>query len=364
MKEKGIIDKIMHFLVHNSNFVAVVVLCGVHIVLLATFAIAGVTRLVEFNIFSVIVYFLCIFLCKAGYILPVYISTVLEVTVYVCVSTYYIGLRCGTYCFLFAIVPVIIYFGCFLFKGAKRWIIAILLVLNFATFAILYTVFNAVPPVFDVTPGMRLFLTLFSSFVMVFSTIFYNIMYIYSSEVEVVSLEQKNQKLSTDAHEDVLTGLLNRRGFLPVIERLMADRSSHFCISFCDIDNFKRINDSYGHDAGDEVLRHISAMIRKEMQGCEICRWGGEEILILMRDYDMNVAKEKMEYLRKSIENSPTIFYNKRISATITIGLEEKHEEHQEPDDIIKVADERMYYGKQNGKNIVISEDAPKELAD
>ena len=63
MKEKGIIDKILHFLVHNSNFVAVVVLCGVHIVLLATFAIAGVTRLVEFNIFSVIVYFLCIFLC-------------------------------------------------------------------------------------------------------------------------------------------------------------------------------------------------------------------------------------------------------------------------------------------------------------
>jgi diguanylate cyclase (GGDEF)-like protein len=74
----------------------------------------------------------------------------------------------------------------------------------------------------------------------------------------------------------------------------------------------------------------------------------------------MNVAKEKMEYLRKSIENSPTIFYNKRISATITIGLEEKREEHQEPDDIIKVADERMYYGKQNGKNIVIFEDAPK----
>ncbi|MBR3736266.1 MAG: GGDEF domain-containing protein, partial [Lachnospiraceae bacterium] len=113
-----------------------------------------------------------------------------------------------------------------------------------------------------------------------------------------------------------------------------------------------------GHDGGDEVLRHISAMIRKEMQGCEICRWGGEEIIILMKDYDMNVAKEKMEYLRKSIENSPTIFYNKRIAATITIGLEEKRESHREPDDIIKTADERMYYGKQHGKNIVIFEDA------
>ena len=358
MKEKGIVDKLMHFFVHNSNLVAVVVLCAVHVLLLATMAIAGVMPLVLFNILSVVVYLFCIFLCKAGFIMPIYISTVLEVTAYACVSTYFIGLRCGTYCFLFAIVPIIIYFGCFLFKGIKRVIIAVLLVLNFATFAVLYILFNTAQPVFDVSAGIRMFLIMFSSFVMVFSTIFYNTMYIYASEVEMVSLEEKNQKLSTDALEDALTGLLNRRGFLPAIEKLMEDPSAHFCVSFCDIDNFKRINDSYGHDGGDEVLRHISSMIRKEMQGCEICRWGGEEIIILMKDYDMNVAKEKMEYLRKSIENSPTIFYNKRIAATITIGLEEKRESHHEPDDIIKTADERMYYGKQHGKNIVIFEDA------
>ena len=127
MKEKGIVDNLMHFFVHNSNLVAVVVLCAVHVVLLATTAIAGVTPLVLFNILSV-----------AGIIMPIYISTVLEVTAYACVSTYFIGLRCGTYCFLFAIVPIIIYFGCFLFKGIKRVIIAVLLVLNFATFAVLY----------------------------------------------------------------------------------------------------------------------------------------------------------------------------------------------------------------------------------
>ena len=79
------------------------------------------------------------------------------------------------------------------------------------------------------------------------------------------------------------------------------ENTKHFCVAFCDIDNFKRVNDSYGHDGGDEVLRHITKIIKREMQGCSVCRWGGEEFVILMRDYDFAVAKEKMEYLRKVI---------------------------------------------------------------
>ena len=76
----------------------------------------------------------------------------------------------------------------------------------------------------------------------------------------------------------------------------------------------------------------------------------------MMRDYDMAVAKEKMEYVRRTIETSPTIFYNKRIPATVTIGVEERREVHKEAEEIIKIADERMYYGKQHGKNIVVCE--------
>ena len=117
------------------------------------------------------------------------------------------------------------------------------------------------------------------------------------------------------------------------------------------------INDSHGHDGGDEVLRHVSNILKKEMPGCEICRWGGEEFVILMRDYDFTVAKQKMEYIRKTVESSPTVFYNKRIPITVTIGLEEYKDIYKYPEEIIKVADERMYYGKQHGKNILIYED-------
>jgi diguanylate cyclase (GGDEF)-like protein len=199
---------------------------------------------------------------------------------------------------------------------------------------------------------------IFTTFVMVFSIAFYNTIYIYSSEYEKVGLEKENEKLIVDAKEDALTGLLNRRGFIPIVESLMkGDIRNNFCVAFCDIDNFKRVNDSYGHDCGDEVLRHIAKLIKREMTNCSICRWGGEEMVILMKDYDFEVAKHKMEYLRKCVETTPTVFYNKRIAVTITIGLEEYKETHKEPDDVIKVADERMYYGKQHGKNVVIFED-------
>lgn len=353
-KKRTIIDDVMHFLVHNGFLFTVIVMCLVHVVLLGIMIAAGIKPLIIFNILSVIVYGFCIFLCRYGYIMPVYISIIIEVTSYTFFSSYFIGLKCGTYCFLFSIVPIIIYFGSYLFKGFARIIIVFMLALNFSVFVFLYIRLSEMPPIIETNAVTRLTLVIFSAFVMVFSTMFYNTIYIYTSENEVNVLEKKNEQLSVDATEDALTSLLNRRGFLPIIEDLMKDKNNHFCVAFCDIDNFKRINDTYGHDGGDEVLRHIASMIKREMHGCQVCRWGGEEIVILMKDYDLAVAKEKMEYLRKSIEASQTVFFNKYISATITIGLEEINDSYNEPDDIIKVADERMYYGKQHGKNIVI----------
>lgn len=358
MKYRTIADNIMHFLMHNSFMFTVAIMCLVHATLLGVSWYAGVMPLVYVNFVSVIVYLFCIILSNFGHIIPVYISILAEVTIYSVISVYYIGWKCGAQFFLISIVPIIIYFGCFILKGAKRWIVAGVLIFNFSIFIYLFVDYYNATPVYNVSYTVSAALMVFTSFVMVFSVVFYNVIYIYSSEYEKIDLEKKNEKLTVDAEEDALTGLLNRRGFLPIVEALMnGETRSNFCVAFCDIDNFKRVNDSYGHDCGDEVLRHIAKLIKREMTNCNICRWGGEEMVILMKDYDFEVAKQKMEYLRKCIESTPTIFYNKRIAATITIGIEEYKETHKEPEEVIKVADGRMYYGKQHGKNVVIFED-------
>jgi len=356
--DSALIDKALLFFVNNAFSFTVGVMGFVHAMLLFIFCLGGVNPLVQFNFLSVIIYIFCFILCRFGHILPAYISIIAEVTAYSVVSTYYVGLRCGTYFFLFSILPIIIYFGSNLFKGKKRWGVVLTLIFVFAVFMVLYISFSDVEPFYYMTPALILVLLIFSAFAMVFSIIFYYAIYIYTSENMVISLEQKNRQLSADAHEDALTSLLNRRGFLPLVSSLMdSDRNNHFCIAFCDLDDFKRVNDSYGHDAGDEVLKHITTVISQELPGCDICRWGGEEFVILMKNCNLISAKGKVERLRKTVESNPTEFFNKQIFVTLTIGLEEYKAEYKEPEAVIKKADERMYYGKQHGKNILVFED-------
>ncbi|MBP5262506.1 MAG: GGDEF domain-containing protein [Clostridiales bacterium] len=355
--EVSLFSRTMRFLVQNVYAFTVGVMCLVHAVLIVIMLVSRVWPLFYFNIGSVVIYALCFVLSREGKILPVYFSVIMEVTLYSVISTYYIGLQCGTFCFLVSIVPIIIYFGCQLYKGKQRGGVVMMLLLNFAIFVALFIRFDDVEPVFVVAPAARMILMIFSAFAMVFSIIFYNAMYIFSSESAVVNLEQKNKQLSTDAHEDALTSLLNRRGFLPLVQARMSDRKKRFCIAFCDLDDFKHVNDSYGHDGGDEVLKNVTGLIIRELPGCDICRWGGEEIVILLNDYDLAAAREKMENVRKIIESTPTVFYGKQICVTVTIGLEEYKESYSDPEAVIKVADERMYYGKQHGKNVLIYSD-------
>jgi len=351
------ISRILRYLVENAYSFTVAVMGLVHATLGVIFLIGGVWELVRFNAVSVIVYVFCFLLCRTGHILPVYASIILEVTIYSVVSTYYVGLSCGTYFFLFSIIPIIVYFGSSLFKGSQRWGVVLMLILNVLMFAALYASFFEMSPVYNVTPGIKLLLVVFSAFAMIIAVIFYNVMYIFSSENQVNILEQKNKQLTVVAQEDALTNLLNRRGFLPMVRELMSEPSNHFSIAFCDLDDFKRINDSYGHEAGDEVLKHVTTMIKRELPGCDICRWGGEEFVILLNGCDLVTAKGQVERLRKSIESNPTSFFGKNIFVTTTIGLEENKDIYGTPEDIIKVADARMYYGKQHGKNILVFED-------
>ena len=217
MREK--INKIMHILVHNSFLVTVIVIGLVHAALLGITWYADVTPLANFNILSVVVYSFCVVLCKNGHYLPVYVSLFLEVVIYSAISVYYIGWGCGSYFFLFSIVPIVIYFGCFFLKGSNRRIIVLMLILIFTMFVVLYVIYGKQTPKYSVNDTIREILFTFSAFAMFFAVVFYNAIYIYSSEDEKSSLEEKNVRLSY-----ILNGIYTQEKLEVSEEELLKDK--------------------------------------------------------------------------------------------------------------------------------------------
>jgi two-component system cell cycle response regulator len=128
-----------------------------------------------------------------------------------------------------------------------------------------------------------------------------------------------------------------------------------------DIDFFKSVNDTYGHDAGDDVLREFAIRVRKSIRGIDLaCRLGGEEFVVVMPETDMAVAATVAERLRRRIATEPfPIEQGKRsIDVTISIGLAALENVDDTSANILKRADQALYRAKRDGRNRVVADAA------
>jgi two-component system cell cycle response regulator len=163
---------------------------------------------------------------------------------------------------------------------------------------------------------------------------------------------------------DGLTGLHNRRYMethLATLAEQAASRGKPLALMMLDIDYFKSINDSYGHDAGDDVLREFAVRIRKSIRGIDLaCRYGGEEFVIVMPETDLHVAGMVAERLRRSIAGEPFAVHKgeKHIEVTISIGLSTLEIKGEAVADVLKRADTALYRAKHDGRNRVVSQAA------
>ncbi|PTN38899.1 PAS domain S-box protein [Desulfonatronum sp. SC1] len=153
---------------------------------------------------------------------------------------------------------------------------------------------------------------------------------------------------------DDLTGLWNRRHFMQALGREVdrAIRYGHFfSVLLMDIDHFKRVNDKYGHDVGDQALRHFSATIQKGLRQVDILgRLGGEEFGIILPQTDLDGAFSIAERLRKKLERSPLCINESSVSITVSIGLAAWNMDTS-MDEILKMADDALYHAKNCGRN-------------
>ncbi len=171
--------------------------------------------------------------------------------------------------------------------------------------------------------------------------------------IDITDRKELEEKLKKLAITDSLTGLFNRRHAFDILkkEKSKADRGvNRFCILLIDIDNFKRINDTYGHDVGDEVLIRIAKIFRNKLRNYDVvARWGGEEFLIILPNIDSEGARISAERIRKSIEELDV----NGVKTTISIGVT-CYNPGESLNEIIKRADEALYEAKKLGKNKVV----------
>jgi diguanylate cyclase (GGDEF)-like protein len=125
-------------------------------------------------------------------------------------------------------------------------------------------------------------------------------------------------------------------------------------IIFADIDNFKKINDTYGHEAGDFILKKVANCFKKRLRAYDIIsRLGGEEFIIALLGADLEAAKIVAEDLRKIVEKTPFMFRGKKIPVTLSLGVAVYNKENKLKD-LIEKADKAMYEAKKTGKNKVV----------
>lgn len=164
-------------------------------------------------------------------------------------------------------------------------------------------------------------------------------------------------KLRNIAEYDELTGLYNRsymHHILKTIIKAEKVEQAEMTVAILDIDNFKQINDTYGHSAGDYVLKKVGNILRTEEKEVFVARWGGEEFLVVQTHYaHIRECYERLNNWRKQIEKEKFIYNDKQIPVTITAGIAEFNQEDN-IEEMIQLADERLYMGKGCGKNCVI----------
>ena len=161
------------------------------------------------------------------------------------------------------------------------------------------------------------------------------------------------------ASTDALTNWPTRRGFLKLLKSLWhRSRKDHFplsCVLF-DIDYFKRINDTYGHRTGDDVLCQFADLFREHTRdGDLLCRMGGEEFCVILPDTTQSVAYAWAEQLRIQLQNTPLAINRQSLTVTASFGVSERLADMQDPQELLDMADQCLLAAKEKGRNHIVT---------
>lgn len=165
-------------------------------------------------------------------------------------------------------------------------------------------------------------------------------------------LMKASYDLEYAANRDALTGVYNRRYLIHTLKEWMSMEDKHFLVALIDIDDFKNINDTYGHVYGDEVLTELARLMKQEICGKGIAaRYGGEEFMLLFENPDRQTALDTLERIKRGL--GAYSMKTRQITITFSGGMEEYRTE-EKIDELFRSADQKLYEAKNSGKNCIV----------
>ena len=310
--------------------------------LMAFFKAIDAEFLVYFSIPTAFIYIIGFYLISRGK-LSIYVWMVyLWLTIYMGVTTVCLGYSFGFHLYCMSMIPVMFVSEYMAYKIDKKSLKAVYVSLGVAVVYLVSTGYvSYFGPVYERDEKVASIFWLMNSIVVFAFLIFY-------TNWLIKLIIQSEEKLREIAHIDKLTGLYNRHYMMEILN---SEKGCERFLAIADIDLFKNINDNYGHNSGDHVLKTIARILKEGLDSADICRWGGEEFLFLAKG-DADTGRKVLENLRKRVENEDFSFEGKEIRATITIGGAVR-EENESVDKWIQRADEKLYVGKGKGRNKV-----------
>lgn len=357
MDEQQLLPKeLRDYYIKKTTWLVNIGLLASHVFFAVFFWVYSADILFLYNCLSILVYLFSFMLLKKWNYnnSKIYIVTIfVEMYLFMILAIVFFGWNFGfqNYCIAFtsSLLFVDFYQNSKSNSKTKKILFSIF---NVFLYVALYLISHLYSPVYQVTSEISIHilfiinsLTSFGFFV-VFLLIYYSAIY-----------HMKAALLQT-AEIDPLTGLYNRRTMLQILNyRLLEEKSGNYAIAMFDVDFFKNINDTYGHDVGDKVLKLLAKQfqtISKENNHFWISRWGGEEFLALYRyEGEASSVIGFFEEIRKDIENNKLSYNEEEITVTATIGLTFITAE-KEIKEWIKAADSLLYIGKKSGRNRVV----------
>lgn len=345
----------------NKKYVVMGIAVGiVHLLFLLFFYIIGYMPMVVYNVVAITLYIYFGVTCSQGdNLVKMFLYYYIEIPLHSILCTILLGWNFNFMFFIFCTIPTLFYLGMFIDELKHNILMPV------GTSIVLSAIYIIMKYFMTNRTGILPYTTIvkYGKFFSYFGPIFTLVAIIMvcsliSLEYNYIKNKLKNENtvLDTQASYDVLTGLLNRRSMDSHLDNIFIEyyrEEEAFSIIMCDIDHFKNVNDTYGHDAGDYVLKEACQVISSEVRDKDLVgRWGGEEFLIVLFANKLAAAK-LAERIRAQIEAHQFSYKNQTLRVTMTFGVSAYHA-GSDVDSLIKSADKKLYRGKENGRNQVV----------